>query len=192
MSRDLINVVLDLETLSTAPDAAIIQIGAVVPQFDRKHILGLPFEFEATIRYEDCLEKVQEGSYLSQDNDTMQWWEKQPTRTQVFSGQLEYAEALEKFADWIKSFGKPVAIWGNGVGFDNVVLRHSLDAYGFHGVFDFRNDRCFRTVKNLFPLMEEATGAYDNEVKHTALGDARYEARMLDLIVQAYGIRSLV
>ena len=188
MSRELINVVLDLETLSTSQDAAIIQIGAVVPHFDMQHILGWPFEFEATIRYEECLHHVREKT-VSQENETMLWWEKQPTRLEVFSGQLDYAEALEQFADWIASFKKPVAIWGNGVGFDNPVLRHSLDAFGFHNVFDFRNDRCFRTVKALFPVDHTAL---PGEVKHTALGDARYEARILDNIVRNNDIESLL
>lgn len=191
MSADLINVVLDLETLSSEPDAAIIQIGAAVPRFDMGHILGLPFEFEATIRYEDCLAAVDSHGRV-QSHDTMLWWEKQPTRLEVFSGQDDYAEALEKFVDWIKSFKKPVAIWGNGAEFDNVVLLRSLDAFGFHDVWSFRNNRCFRTMKNLFPVEDQTLAIGPNETKHTGLGDARYEARILDEIVKTYDIRSLL
>ena len=192
MSKELINVVLDLETLSTAPNAAIIQIGAVVPDFDYKNCLGNIVEFEATIQYESCLELVNSiDPPVFMSHGTMEWWEKQPTRKEVFSGQLDYVDALDQFAAWIGHFERPVAIWGNGSDFDNVVLRHSLDAFGFHGLWEFRNNRCFRTLKAVFPLMTEATGRYSNELTHTALGDARYEARMLDLIVQAYGIKGI-
>lgn len=192
MSKDLINVVLDLETLSTKPDAAIIQIGAVVPTFDRKYILSRPYEFEASIRYEHCLAHVQD-KIVSQDNETMLWWEKQPTRKEVFSGQLEYAEALDQFATWIRNFDTPVAVWGNGADFDNVILRHSLDYFGFHRLWSYKDNRCFRTLKNLFPL--SASHFVDREgyeKSHTALGDARYEARTLDLIAYTYNIKSLM
>lgn len=191
MSKELLNIVLDLETLSTSHDAAIIQIGAVVPRFDHKHILGWPFEFQATIKYEDCLESVSR-KLTSQDHMTMQWWEGQASRKEVFSGQLDYAEALEQFVDWVKHFKMPVVIWGNGADFDNVVLRHSLDAFGFHDVWSFRNNRCFRTMKNVFPVEDQTLALGPQETKHTALGDARWEARILNEIVRNYDIRSLM
>lgn len=189
MSAQLINIVLDLETLSIQEDAAIIQIGCCIPQFDRKHVpLSLSYEFEATVRYEDCL-----SSEFHKDPETMEWWEKQNpvTRAIVFSGQDTYADAFSDFCNWIDSLrglGSEVAIWGNGSDFDNRLLTYSLDSLGYHRVWNFRNNRDLRTLKTLFPLEIESD---PKELKHTALGDARYEARLMHEIVKHYNIKSL-
>jgi len=188
VSAKLINIVLDLETLSTQEDAAIIQIGARIPGFDMKHILGLCHEFEATIKYEDCID----GTFHVSDS-TMSWWEVQHplTRSIVFSGQDTRIDALTSFKDWIDSIkfgtGGNVAIWGNGSDFDNRLLSYTLDAMGLHRVWDFRNNRDLRTIKALFPIPELAQQSSSSiEMKHTALGDARYEARILNTIWETY------
>jgi len=190
MSSKLINVVLDLETLSTREDAAIIQIGCCVPQFDRIFLPeGISPEFETTIRYEDAL-----SSEFHKDHETMQWWERQPTKTRayVFSGQDTYIDAFDQFNFWvasIKSLGSDVAIWGNGSDFDNRLLSYSLDSLGYHGIWSFRNNRDLRTLKALHPV--DVPNMPDVEMKHTALGDARYEARILHAARMEHGLEQL-
>jgi 3' exoribonuclease, RNase T-like len=184
MSAKLINIALDLETLSTQEDAAIIQIGCCIPYFDRVNVpLGLSCEFETTIRYEDCI-----SSEFHKSHATMDWWDKQnpKARNNVFSGQNSYTDAFDQFKFWIDSIrsnGAEVAIWGNGSDFDNRLLSYSLDSLGYHNVWSFRNNRDLRTLKALFPLdvADDPT-----EVKHTALGDARYEARIINAIHSTY------
>lgn len=191
MSAELINIVLDLETLGVREDSAIIQIGACVPKFDQMNHLQMltnaqlvivgqrvAFEFEATIRYEECLHSV-----FTVDNRTMEWWEKQPVRTQVFSGQDSYPDAFDAFTKWIDSFKVPVAIWGNSPSFDCDILKHSMNACGFKPPWEFRNERCLRTA---FALAGVHKGEYGRlsgvETEHTAIGDARFEARVLDSV----------
>ena len=190
MSATLINIALDLETLSTREDAAIIQIGACIPNFDRPNVpLGLSCEFESTIKYEDCL-----SSEFHVDHATMEWWDKQNPQVKryVFSGQDSYIDAFDHFKFWIDSIrsnGQEVAIWGNGSDFDNRLLSYSLDSLGYHDVWSFRNNRDLRTLKALHPVSIELDPAA--EIKHTALGDARYEARILHATQKLYKLENL-
>lgn len=191
MSAKLINIALDLETLSTREDAAIVQIGCCIPEFDRKFVPAVAgFEFETTIAYEEALR-----SEFHKSNSTMDWWEKQDpeTRKIVFSGQSTYLDALTDFVYWIslvKSGGADVAIWGNGSDFDNRLLTYTLDSFGMHNVWSFRNNRDLRTLKALFPTDIPELGPIF-ERKHTALGDARFEARQLHTMKLIYGLDQL-
>jgi hypothetical protein len=194
----LINVVLDLETTSTAPNAAILQIGAAIPSFDHDFLpTDFPTTFERTIRYEDVTNLCKLGQ-LDMSDATMEWWDKQDPETKriVFSGQTSYVEAMSDFRDWMltitqASEGKKVAVWGNDVGFDNVILRHSLDLLGLHNVWSYQNNRCFRTLRALFPLtssQKSRVEAYTLGLrKHLASDDAAYEAAVMEMIVEAYG-----
>lgn len=187
MSAKLINIALDLETLSTQENAAIIQIGCCIPEFDRIHLppdmRETSYEFEVTISYDACV-----NSDFHMSKSTMEWWDKQDPKVkkQVFSGQDSYIDAFDAFSFWIasvKSGGADVAIWGNGSDFDNRLLSYSLDSLGYHNVWSFRNNRDLRTLKALFPAEIQTN---DSEIKHTALGDARYEARLINTIHTVY------
>jgi len=189
MSAALLNVVLDLETLGTDENAAIIQIGCAVPEFDYQHIGLVSSSFEKTISYNECLWEINSGRF-SQSNETMEWWEKQPTRLSVFSGQDTYTDALDALCNWFTSLkevsGGDIAIWGNGSDFDNRLLAYTLSALGYKSQWDFRNNRDLRTLKALFPVTLPAQDQYLGEIKHTALGDARFEARLLHKTWSAY------
>lgn len=181
MSKSHINVVLDLETLGLAEDAAILQIGCCIPNFDRIWLpKGISPEFEVTIAYEDAI-----NSEFSKDSSTLDWWEKQSgaAKKSVFSGQESYEDALDQFVFWIaslKSSGAEINLWGNGPEFDNRLLDYTLQAYNYSNVWEFRNNHSMRTLKLLFP--QTITEDPENEIKHTALGDARYEARLMNTI----------
>lgn len=187
--RNPLNVVLDIETLGTASDAAIIQIGMCVPEFDRVYLKDpTNYEFEVTIAYDSCLLLVKEG-VVSMTDSTMEWWEKQPTRERVFSGQSSYIECLFKAVEWLERLTSDgnICVWGNGSDFDNVILLHSLSCFNIKAPWDFRNNRDLRTLKGLFPLrVKLAPYLSHSELLHTALGDARYEARLLHETKQEY------
>lgn len=197
-TNKLINVVLDLETTSTQTNAGILQIGAVIPAFDHDYLPSdFPFTFECTIRYEDVISGVQ-ADVLYMSEDTMKWWGNQPKEIKqiVFSGQTSYLDAMLQFRDWMVTIsqaaeGKQVAVWGNDVGFDNVILTHSLDLHGVHKVWSYKNNRCFRTMRALFPLSDSQEAQVKLKTmhlkKHLALDDAKYEAAIMEEVVLAYG-----
>lgn len=179
-----INVVLDLETLGLSEDAAILQIGCAIPKFDHYKIPNLTPHFTATVKYETAI-----NSEFAKDSSTLDWWEKQSllARKVVFSGQDSYEDVLHQFEFWIQTIklqGLTVRMWGNGPEFDNRLLDYTLRAYNVRGLWDFRDNHSIRTLKTLFPItiVEDPV----HELKHTALGDALYEARLMHEIKMHY------
>ena len=177
-----INIVLDLETLGTAEDSAILQIGCAIPSFDWHKLDGISPFFVATIAYEQAI-----NSEFSKDSDTLDWWEKQSVeaRKVVFSGQDSYEDALDQFKFWIetlKSKGLEVNLWGNGPEFDNRLLDYTLRSYNISGLWSFRNNHSMRTARLFFPVISSD----NNYIKHTALDDAKYEADLLDQMYDIY------
>jgi len=169
------NIMLDLETMSTTPNAAIISIGAV--KFDMD--LGLIERFYRVVDLESCKEKD-----FHIDDSTVKWWSKQSdiARKEV-AGEgttpaipLKYA--LKQFRDWM---GKGnVQIWGNGSDFDNVILANAFRKYGVNNAWDYRQNRCYRTMVASFPNIEmKMVGTY-----HKADDDAIYQAEYLMELVE--------
>lgn len=180
--KKYIDIVVDLETLGKAEDAAILQIGCVIPIYShRKLPIQTDRTFEATIAYEHAIH-----SEFSKDPDTLDWWEKQSieARKSVFSGQDSYEDAFDKLRDWmlsIKAQGFHIRLWGNGPEFDNKILDYALRCYNIKELWGFRDNHSMRTAQLFFPQDRgwiDKMGA--NYIKHTALGDAMYEANILE------------
>ena len=69
---------------------------------------------------------------------------------------------------------KAVRLWGNGASFDNAILSTAYELCELETVqpWRFYNDRCYRTVKSLYPEVAMVrTGTY-----HNALDDAESQA----------------
>ena len=157
-------VMLDLETLSTEPNAAIVAIGAA--KFDAA---GVHSKFYVCI---DPTDSERYGRHISAS--TVQWWmhsDRDVARDQAFlQDNIDLYSALDGFSQWFGAESMPV--WGNGAGFDNVLLSSSYKAVGFDQPWKFWDDRCYRTIKNLAPSIElERVGTY-----HNAVDDAESQA----------------
>jgi hypothetical protein len=164
---------LDLETLSTTPNSAIIAIGAV--KFDPRGAVGTlgdPADpeykhFDMAIEFES----VTAGGF-DISGSTIKWWFQQSAdaRGRVVTGDTDIATVLHRFWEWFGHTSMPV--WGNGAGFDNVVLRQAYMKLAGVAPWSFRDDRCFRTMKALFPMVP-----YDPPVvPHWAVSDAQAQA----------------
>lgn len=164
------DVMVDIETTGTGPDAAIISIGAVA--FDRAAgVLG-PF-FYTTINLASA---IATGGQV--DADTMTWWMKQSEVARaVFTNgpQLGLCEALDTFTAWLHDKCAPreqIRLWGNGADFDPVILAATYRRIGVKAPWDFWNTRCFRTVRG-----EHKSIAYERTgTAHNALDDAISQA----------------
>lgn len=167
------HVMLDLETLDTGPDAAIISIGAVA--FDRQTL---------TIDDGTFYQAITIGTVTGViDPDTVEWWMQQSAEARaVFKDPTAVPEshALLAFSDWVRDVSGPaldqVEVWGNGAAFDNVILRATYARNGYIPPWKWRNDRCYRSVKALFPSVDAAP-LYS--VRHNALDDAMTQAAIL-------------
>mgnify|MGYP003109277607 CR=1 FL=1 len=169
------HVMIDLETMGTKPGSAIIAIGAVA--FDKHGIVG---DFYQVI---DLRLTVAAG--LTIDPDTVLWWMKQSdaARAEFERPGDSLYNALHLFKEFYhKMEGKE--LWGNGSDFDNVLLASAYHAVEFVPLWKFWDNRCYRTLKNLYPTVKhERTGTH-----HNALEDARYQAEHLLKIVEVKGI----
>lgn len=167
------NIMLDLETMGTKPDAAIIAIGAVCFDVDAGEIGPAYYN---RVSLSDAVEK---GGTI--DADTVLWWLKQDdaarheiTRDDV--PELTICSALVGFDRWLREHTEEdVAVWGNGASFDNVILRSAYDRLSMRAPWHWRNDRCYRTIKALHPnIHPDRVGT-----KHLAIADAVTQARHL-------------
>ena len=171
------DVMIDLETMGTAPDAAIVSLGAVEMCFDENQ-LGDHFFGAISLASAMKANGTVEAS-------TITWWLKQSeqARASITHG-ADLKETLIRFNRWLDYQGthRTVRLWGNGATFDNVILRSAYAAVDVQPAWRFRGDMCYRTLKNIFSDVAppERTG-----VHHNALDDALYQAEHMLCIVNA-------
>lgn len=142
----LTDLMIDLETLATQPDAAILTIGAV--KFD-------PFgddvndpkcdKFYVKVDLDSCDELK-----LVTNEDTIAWWSKQSKEAQdeAFSidGRIPIKDAMNqlyKFAWGCKR------VWSHGAAFDVVICEHVFRKIGKAVPWDFWTVRDTRTLFDL-------------------------------------------
>jgi hypothetical protein len=169
----MIEVMIDLETLSVESNAAIISIGAV--KFDPRGPVGELGDtlnpdykhFHATVDFHS----VTEAEFHIEGN-TVRWWFEQgdEARHALLQDQAHIGDVLSRFWTWFGDVSLPT--WGNGAGFDNVILRNAYQKLGGVSPYNFSHDRCFRTMKALFPDVAYVGPA----VAHNALQDAEAQA----------------
>ena len=142
------DIMLDLETMSQEDsNAAIGAIGAV--SFDRqRQVVGDRFYVVV-----DLQSSLDSGGVV--DGDTITWWLKQSesARMALCEDSKPLSEALTLFDDWFRTQGDPecICVWGNGVDYDNVILRNSYRRLGRSAPWNFRNQKCYRSLKTDFP-----------------------------------------
>lgn len=170
-------VMLDLETAGQGPDSAIIAIGAV--QFDP----AAGIVTERCYLPVDLASSVAAGGVI--DPSTVTWWMRQSdaARTELTRPAIQIGSALDAFAVWLARIGDPAKteVWGNGAAFDNIILAGAYKRIGRAAPWPFWNDRCYRTVKSLFPAIKlERAGTH-----HNALDDAESQSLHLMQILKA-------
>lgn len=164
---------IDLETMGNKPDAPITSIGAVIFSMN-----GVSHEFYARV---DLSSSVKHGGIM--DADTVKWWLTQdPAAQQEMTGGGDLIEALNDLSDFMR--GDDPIVWGNGAAFDNVILAAHYDRCCIYRPWKFWNDRCYRTMKSLFPDVKmDRSGTH-----HNALDDAKSQAVHLINICKEKGV----
>ena len=162
---------LDLETLGTRPGSILISIGAT--KFDENGPYGEPFYMR--IDMQSCVD-----AGLLIDVDTVKWWMKQSdeARAEFQKESVELSYTLANFGMWCDNEDAKdrdncncanIELRGNGANFDNALLKAAYDKIGLEAPWEFWNDRCYRTLKAMYPhiKMPARTGTH-----HNALDDA--------------------
>lgn len=187
-------VVIDLETLSISPGAAIGTVGAALVDVLTGEILS---EF-----YERADLKGQDSRL--RDSATMAFWAEQKLVNrlawdEVFSTEISrrpLACVLQTFCHWMmaiqETYGE-VEVMGNGPEFDNVIMVDALKWCGLDDPWHFRFNQSLRTVvwlaRLLLKIDPRNIPLVPGEVQHHALHDARREAKGLYRGVNAFSER---
>lgn len=170
MSR--LDVVIDLETMSTLPNAAIVSIGAVAVR-DRVPVC----EFYVRVQLETALDVG-----CAVDGHAMEWWlhQDKAARREVDGSQEAGSlyQALNDIEAWLEetAAGDRFLVWGKGPSFECTILTSAYRAFRREAPWYFRDERCMRTLLDLYP---EAADLPFEGIQHHALHDARHEAAQL-------------
>lgn len=159
------DVMVDLETLSTSPNACILTIGAV--KFCRRGPVQSLLESRTFYRRIDVQSCIKLGLDISKE--TQDWWNTQSKAAQYeafeHKERVQLKEALVDFARWFRGARH---IWSHGDDFDCVILSSAYEACGLDVPWKFWSTRDTRTLFDLaninirdFPIKEEHHALYD-------------------------------
>lgn len=157
------DVMLDLETLGTRHDAAIISIGAVY--FDR--MTGQTGEeFSINVKYENGDDR------FTTDYDTIKWWfEQSPeARRRVMEDGVPLDEALIQLNSFL--WRSDIRLWSHAT-FDMPILMNAFDVVDRKFSVPYRNTRDLRT---LMDISEYQHPAERMGTHHCAIDDATFQA----------------
>ena len=170
-----IHAMIDLETLGTAPDCAVLTIGGV--KFN-PNVISEPYQpFYYRFEVDEQLEK---GRTVL--DSTLEWWGQQADdvreealgdadRTPV----LEVLQALNKWCVGVDT------IWCQGPAFDIVILESMFKEYNHHIPWPFWKIRDSRTLFGIMPV--DPRKAIDFAA-HNALEDCKVQALCVQQTLQ--------
>lgn len=164
--KDKTHIVLDLETMGDGPNAAIVAIGAA-----RVRHGALMGTFYRAVNLRSAMACGGEVTA-----STIEWWlqQSEDARADMAAPGVHIGGALDEFKQWL-SAGVDL-VWGNGSGFDNVILTSAFRNSGKPEPWPFWADRDLRTILNLYP---EAKDIPFTGTKHNAQDDAVHQAKQL-------------
>ena len=157
----------DIETLGTGYNSAIVSIGAVFFDFETGEIGP---KFLERISIKDSLERGFEV-----DGDTIEWWLQQDKAAQehLLVNPISVPNALTGFVMWWQQHASNNCnVWGNGATFDNVLLTNAFNRCGMERPWAFWSDMDVRTLVHLSGIKRPRTVA---GTAHTPIDDCMHQ-----------------
>ncbi len=179
------DVMVDIETLATGPNAVILTIGAL--RFD-------PYGDDRGRTVQDmpnfyCRIDPESFDYPEAEinDDTLAWWSKQPPEIQheAFGEgveRLSIKEALTQLFDFCRPLER---IWANGPAFDIIILETAAKHAGVPVPWNFWQARDCRTVFRLNPQREEKAN------NHNALDDCYQQTIKLQQCLKVLNVSKM-
>lgn len=165
MNKQLRHAMIDIETMGTTPDCAIVSIGGVIfdPRYGKVS--------DDTIYVE--LDWRNQGRRICPE--TADWWKQQGQQARkALNGNIELEDALDNIEFWLPD---DVKVWANGPTFDISFLEHAYQSFNMEVPWKFWNARCMRTIKDMYESQRGGLSRAAGGVKHNALDDAVYQAK---------------
>lgn len=180
------HIMIDLETMGTDPDAAILQIGAVAFNAPKSHdeppSLGHcgSAQFFTHVNLQSSLD-----AGLRMDASTVLWWLSQDDAARQAAarsgpGAPPLEDALLQLADFVRDHSdqKRTQVWSNGIDFDVVILSTAYRLLRIDRPWPYWAPQCFRREKTRRRDIPGRVPA----VKHHSLSDAIAQAEHLRAI----------
>lgn len=180
---------IDIETLDTAPTAKIVEIGwCVVPSSLGPYLTSLDFASGSI----PVTPVGQELLGLTESKDTLEWWQDEESRRKHLQYLTEQGiplyEALTHLARVVEIY-TPSEIWCKGASFDFAILRHAYVRYAnvrekVDMPWSYGIERDLRTYQAMFSTdwrkakQQELFEKY-GLTAHTAKDDAIAQAALL-------------
>lgn len=159
----------DIETLSTAGNALILQVGAV--KFSVSDgVLQLHEQFEKQISYQSSMAL---GGF-DVDDDTIKWWKNQSknARDAVSLNGENIKTVIQEFCAFAKDASE---VWCHNT-FDAPILGNAIKRCGLNLPFKYTNWRDIRTLTALANMSKhEVFSESRGGTHHTALDDCLYQ-----------------
>ena len=166
-----INFMLDIETLGTKPDAAIVQMAIVA--FDRETFE--PKDSGICVNVDPDLNKY------SVDMDTIRFWmnQNEEARSSVFIDAYYVRVGLSEISDYYYIHTRDIdtPIWSMPPSFDQVILGNAFRTEGVKIPWHYRSPRDMRTIIDLAGLKKEEIVKAD--ISHNALSDCHAQIKTL-------------
>ena len=173
------HVMIDIETLSTTPDAVVMSVGAV--KFDPK---ATSPPTNKTLWRPDIDEQTERDRHVSES--TLEWWSKQPAHIQedAFSDDhrvevLSFMKELNRYCVGAEK------IWCQGPQFDLLILENLYSQWGHHYGWQFWQVMDCRTLFQLMPT--DPRKAIQQDL-HSADADAYFQALGVQQCYKHFGL----
>lgn len=166
------NVMIDIETLSTSPNAVILTIGAIV--FETTDTISLnELETDKAFYKKITIQSCKDLNMVI-DEATEKWWNQQDESVRYEAiedpeNRYDIHRVLKALSSWLKIHAiENVKVWANSPSFDCVILKEAYKACNLPLPWKFWLERDIRT---LFDITNFKTNTLPPMLKHNALYD---------------------
>jgi hypothetical protein len=170
------HLMIDLETLGTRPTSVFLSIAAV--QFDLES-WNLGEGFKENVEMKSACD-----AGLTIDASTLQWWMTQ--KPEIFKLMFEQPNELEYTLKNLSGFivrNGIEYVWGNSARFDLSILENAYLKMGIAVPWNYRNERCYRTLTSLFPSIKPAF----RKDAHDPTQDCLFQIERLRMVWRSIG-----
>ncbi|WP_285005585.1 3'-5' exonuclease [Lactococcus formosensis] len=180
------DIIVDLETLGTDVDSTVIQIAAAEFDITTGELVGQPFNECVDLHY---------VAEIKASGNTLKFWLGWSENQKVIRNIVEKGETAnnsesdlwDSFYSWLISKSNKtmnLKLWGNGISFDNMIIKNHLGNERYNQVVKFWNERDARTLVDMYCRKAKISdrdfkNSVPNENKHDAMADIIWEAKFL-------------
>jgi len=183
------DIMIDIETISTRPNAMMISLAAIKfdPFDDNSFNDGQEITIE-TLKMNTFCRKIDPESYTWDahvDEGTLNWWSQQDQHIldEAFSDDnlSSIQDTLKDFYRWCGVFDR---VWANGAAFDTIIIESACRSLGRGWPWKYHQVRDYRTVFKLVKVEQP------NISKHHPLWDCWAQIVGLQRSLKVLGVKT--